>query len=327
MLLDRCLARRRDGRRACPVPRRTDRCQGLDGPAMRDLQRSCRPTVSCRTQTYGLPSTKTYPYARPLPVYEIMMIQPSKHSPIRPSKPAVPSRDADCDIAHVNCALARLQLAFPHCVSALVHQGAARPGGSVHASLEYFSAGMDASGSGSAMLLHDARVMLCASNWKSHGGVPTNLVVWVFDIGTHGLRFCLPFPCVCNLLLLVICTCCLINSKDEVPCFDFQHSCTDVIVDDVTYLDPDNPNSVPSVIFNPAASSLQRRLRPSSGAGMKRASSGSLGWGASAHDGNHFRLMRAAAAAGLASDDGAAPLFDPHPNPPLHPNPDHQAQS
>ena len=36
---------------------------------------------------------------------------------------------------------------------------------------------------------------------------------------------------------------------------------------------------------------------------MKRASSGSFGWGANAHDGNHFRLMRAAAA--LASDDGA----------------------
>jgi hypothetical protein len=33
---------------------------------------------------------------------------------------------------------------------------------------------------------------------------------------------------------------------------------------------------------------------------MKRVSSASLGWGASAHDGNHFRLMRAAAAAGLA---------------------------
>jgi len=49
----------------------------------------------------------------------------------------------------------------------------------------------------------------------------------------------------------------------------------------------------------------RRRLRTSFSGGMKRASSGSFGWGANAHDGNHFRLMRAAAA--LASDDGAPP--------------------
>ena len=60
----------------------------------------------------------------------------------------------------------------------------------------------------------------------------------------------------------------------------------------------------------------RRRLRPSSAAGMKRASSGSLGWGASAHDGNHFRLMRAAAAAGRTSEDGAdtQPIPYPYPN-------------
>ena len=46
----------------------------------------------------------------------------------------------------------------------------------------------------------------------------------------------------------------------------------------------------------------ERRRRPSYGAGMKRANSASLGWGANAHDVNHFRLMRAAAAAGLGSE-------------------------